>query len=85
MRTSLAWGPWVQLTRNQRGRMAQLGWVRGHVAVWNRGDGGWQINAYVEGESTRAYVPGVVTWREAERCAARYLQRLMRSAAGVTA
>lgn len=83
MRTNLILSGWLYISTHRRGRQAQCGAVRGHVVVWSRGDGGWQLNAYVDGEPRQAYVPGVVTWREAERCATRWLARLM--GAGVAA
>lgn len=77
MRTNLVLSGWLTITRDRWARQAQIGALRGHVVVWNDGSGGWQLNSYVDGEPRQAYVPGVVTWGEAERCATRWLTRLM--------
>lgn len=67
--------PWITLTRRIRVRSDRAG--RGAVALSNDSSGGWSVHATVGGIDYRGYVPGVVTWREAERCATRLLRRVL--------
>lgn len=68
--------PWITVTPSIRVRGNRNG--AGGVAVVNNGAGGWDIHVTSGSEDYRASVPGVVTWREAERCATRYLRRKIR-------
>lgn len=86
MGRNITLGAWTPLATGRRYRVAVGEEITGAVIVVNDGSGGWTLYADVARVHSQAHVPGVVSWREAERCATRYLRRLVAAArAGVSA
>lgn len=70
-------GPWLSVGTDVRIRALSVDDVLYVLAVRNDGSGGWVTSVARGPNGRRAYVPGVVNYREAERCASRWARRVV--------